>query len=91
MTADSKPLILDARGHKCPVPTLKLRRAVESVPENIHIELWADDPMAQIDIPHFCQGHSLPAPEIIPVIVPVDDAASLNPPSYWRFIIRGQS
>jgi tRNA 2-thiouridine synthesizing protein A len=48
--ADNDP-ILDARGHRCPVPTLKLRRALQSAG---CVTLLADDPMAQIDVPHFC-------------------------------------
>jgi len=44
-------LLIDARGHRCPVPTLKLRRALET---EAHVTLLADDPMAQIDVPHFC-------------------------------------
>ncbi len=43
--------IIDACGHRCPVPTLKLRRALETFE---HVTLIADDPMAQIDVPHFC-------------------------------------
>ncbi len=51
-------LLIDARGHRCPVPTLKLRRALEN---EAHVTLLADDPMAQIDVPHFCNqnGHVL--------------------------------
>lgn len=48
MTADTT---IDARGHRCPVPTLKLRRALQSA---VCVTLLADDPMAQIDVPHFC-------------------------------------
>ena len=45
--------LVDARGHRCPVPTLRLRRAVESAPSGQKIRLLADDPMARIDVPHF--------------------------------------
>lgn len=44
-------VVVDARGHRCPVPTLKLRRALETAEE---VTLLADDPMARIDVPHFC-------------------------------------
>jgi tRNA 2-thiouridine synthesizing protein A len=43
-------VVVDARGHRCPVPTLKLRRALETAEE---VTLLADDPMARIDVPHF--------------------------------------
>jgi tRNA 2-thiouridine synthesizing protein A len=44
--------VVDARGHKCPVPALRLRRALEECHAGDVIELWADDPMVKIDIPH---------------------------------------
>lgn len=43
-------MIVDARGHRCPTPTLKLRRALETAGE---VTLLADDPLARIDVPHF--------------------------------------
>lgn len=43
-------VLVDARGHRCPVPTLRLRRALETAEEVI---LLADDPLARIDVPHF--------------------------------------
>lgn len=48
--------VIDARGHRCPVPTLKLRRAMETFGR---VTLMADDPMAQIDVPHFCTQNGL--------------------------------
>jgi tRNA 2-thiouridine synthesizing protein A len=46
-------ILVDARGHHCPVPTLRLRRALEHAPAGAHVRLLADDPMARIDVPHF--------------------------------------
>ncbi|HVN00389.1 MAG TPA: sulfurtransferase TusA family protein [Caulobacteraceae bacterium] len=46
-------IVIDARGHRCPVPTLKLRRALERAPEGARLTLLADDPLARIDVPHF--------------------------------------
>ena len=46
-------IVIDARGYLCPVPTLKLRRALEAAPAGAHLRLLADDPMARIDVPHF--------------------------------------
>ena len=46
-------IIVDARGHRCPVPTLRLRRALEAAPPGARVRLHADDPMARIDVPHF--------------------------------------
>lgn len=50
---DRGEILVDARGHKCPVPTLRLRKALEQSPAGSHIRLLADDPMARIDVPHF--------------------------------------
>ena len=44
---------IDARGHRCPVPTLRLRRALEAAEPGAIIRLLADDPLARIDVPHF--------------------------------------
>ncbi|MDP3173601.1 MAG: sulfurtransferase TusA family protein [Phenylobacterium sp.] len=53
----SEPEILvDARGHRCPVPTLRLRRALEAAPAGARLRLLADDPLARIDVPHFVEG-----------------------------------
>ena len=46
-------ILVDARGHRCPTPTLKLRRALERAPAGATLRLLADDPMARIDVPHF--------------------------------------
>ena len=47
------PLEVDARGHRCPVPTLRLRRALEAAEPGTVVRLLADDPMAKLDVPHF--------------------------------------
>ena len=46
-------ILVDARGHRCPVPTLRLRRALEAAPPGGRVRLYADDPLARIDVPHF--------------------------------------
>lgn len=52
-------LLIDARGHRCPVPTLRLRRALELAPAGARVRLLADDPMARIDVPHFAAEQGL--------------------------------
>jgi tRNA 2-thiouridine synthesizing protein A len=49
----SDEILIDARGHRCPTPTLKLRRALEHAPAGCRVRLLADDPLARIDVPHF--------------------------------------
>jgi tRNA 2-thiouridine synthesizing protein A len=44
---------VDARGHRCPAPTLRLRRALERARNGERIVLLATDPLARIDVPHF--------------------------------------
>ena len=51
MTCDE--ILVDARGHRCPVPTLRLRRALEAAPTGARVRLLADDPLARVDVPHF--------------------------------------
>jgi tRNA 2-thiouridine synthesizing protein A len=58
---DAQEVLVDARGHKCPVPTLRLQKALGGLEAGAVVRLLADDPMARIDVPHFCsqQGHEL--------------------------------
>ena len=49
-------LEIDARGHRCPVPTLRLQKALDGVRPGFRVRLLADDPMARIDVPHFLAG-----------------------------------
>ena len=51
MSADE--ILVDARGHRCPGPTLRLRKALAEAPAGARVRLLADDPMARIDVPHF--------------------------------------
>ncbi len=54
-------IVVDARGHRCPAPTLRLRRALEGVEPGTVVTVLADDPLARIDLPHFAAsgGHAL--------------------------------
>ena len=47
----SDPVVIDARGHRCPVPSLKLMKAMETASPGARIVLLATDPMARIDVP----------------------------------------
>ena len=46
------PLVVDARGHRCPVPSLRLRKALEGAAPRTRATLLATDPMARIDVPY---------------------------------------
>jgi tRNA 2-thiouridine synthesizing protein A len=56
-----EPHLVDARGHRCPVPTLRLARALKAVKSGETVLLLSDDPLARVDIPHYAaaQGHSV--------------------------------
>lgn len=50
---------VDALGLKCPLPVLKARKALLRLEPGCLLRVLADDPMAEIDMPHFCaaSGH----------------------------------
>jgi len=45
-------ITVDARGHRCPVPSLRLRKRIEASPTVSRFVLLATDPMARIDVPY---------------------------------------
>ena len=53
----SDDILVDARGHRCPTPTLRLQRALRQAKAGQRVRLLADDPLARIDVPHFLQDH----------------------------------
>jgi tRNA 2-thiouridine synthesizing protein A len=57
----SEPVILDAKGLKCPLPVLKARKAMREVREGGVLRVLATDPGAVKDFEHFCKttGHQL--------------------------------
>ena len=50
-----KHVVIDARGHKCPVPSLRLRKAMDGRRAGERLTLLATDPMARIDVPFLMQ------------------------------------
>jgi tRNA 2-thiouridine synthesizing protein A len=58
-TEDGEEILVDARGHRCPTPTLRLRRAVERAGQGMVVKLLADDPLVRIDAPHFAREAGL--------------------------------
>lgn len=72
---------LDLRGLRCPLPVIKLEKAMRSMSPGAELTLIADDPLAKIDIPHAanqagfaCQPLEAPSPEAFQfqVIAPKD-------------------
>ena len=56
---------IDAIGLMCPWPVLKAGKALRGMTQGQVLRLLATDPVAVIDVPHFCaeQGHDLVATE----------------------------
>ncbi len=54
-------LTIDTSGLACPLPVLKARKALLAMSRGERLALTATDPLAAIDIPHFCAqaGHRL--------------------------------
>ncbi|WP_394691680.1 sulfurtransferase TusA family protein [Hoeflea sp.] len=52
---------LDLRGLKCPLPVLRTRKHLRGLASGARIRIETTDPLAVIDIPHFCRedGHQL--------------------------------
>ena len=51
--------IIDARGLKCPLPVLKAEKRLRALAPGQRLTLFADDPVARVDIPLLCRrgGH----------------------------------
>ena len=56
---------LDLRGLKCPYPVLKTEKRIDTLPGGALLAVETTDPLAGIDIPHFCNenGHDLVSQE----------------------------
>ena len=52
---------LDTKGLNCPLPVLKTKRALKTVPLGETLTVFATDPASTIDFNHFCMtsGHDL--------------------------------
>ena len=59
MSQDNDPY--DLRGLKCPLPVLRTRKRLNSLGTGAELVILTNDPLAKIDIPHFCreEGHDL--------------------------------
>ncbi|MBU1174091.1 MAG: sulfurtransferase TusA family protein [Alphaproteobacteria bacterium] len=55
----SAPLVIDARGLKCPLPVLRCEKALAGMAGTVALEVLADDPVARIDIPLLAQKRGL--------------------------------
>jgi tRNA 2-thiouridine synthesizing protein A len=53
--------VFDLRGLKCPLPALKTKKRLASLPKGATLAVETTDPLAVVDIPHLCNedGHHL--------------------------------
>lgn len=63
MSETTEALIVDVRGLQCPLPVLKTAKRMKPLPPGAAVVVLTTDPMAAIDVPHFCreEGHRLVA------------------------------
>lgn len=66
-TVQDEAEIYDLRGLKCPLPVMKARKRLLTMTAGSRLWVETTDPMAVIDIPHFCHedGHVLETSERI--------------------------
>tara|TARA_R110002124_G_scaffold66612_6_gene181294 strand:- start:2155 stop:2448 length:294 start_codon:yes stop_codon:yes gene_type:complete len=54
---DVEATLLDVSGLQCPLPVLKTQKALRDLDSGALLRVISTDPMAKIDIPHFCSEH----------------------------------
>jgi len=53
------PARLDLRGLKCPLPALIAKRAALRAPKGTLLEIFADDPLAELDLTYMCEREGI--------------------------------
>jgi len=53
--------LLDTSGLKCPLPVIRARKLIRTLPSGTRLKIICTDPLAEIDIPHMANtdGHEL--------------------------------
>ena len=57
-------LVIDTKGLRCPLPLLKVQKNINSLRKNREALIITDDPMAEIDLKHFCLNNNYLLKEI---------------------------
>ncbi|MGX1099832.1 sulfurtransferase TusA family protein [Amorphus sp. MBR-141] len=57
----SEETVLDLKGLNCPLPVLRLAKALRGARPGTRFRVAATDPLSKLDIPHFCRskGHAV--------------------------------
>ena len=51
-------LVINTSGLRCPLPLLKVQKNIKSLRKGSEALIIADDPMAEIDLKHFCLNNN---------------------------------
>ena len=57
-------LVINTTGLRCPLPLLKVQKNINSLSKNLEALIITDDPMAEIDLKHFCSNNNYLLKEI---------------------------
>ena len=57
-TKDLYSIVIDTCGLKCPLPVLKVQKNIKSLTKNETALVIADDPLAKVDLGHFCEQNN---------------------------------
>ena len=57
-------LVINTTGLRCPLPLLKVQKNINSLRKNREALIITDDPMAEIDLKHFCLNNNYLLEEI---------------------------
>ncbi|MDC3017629.1 sulfurtransferase TusA family protein [Paracoccaceae bacterium] len=57
-------LVINTKGLRCPLPLLKVQKNINSLRKNHEALVITDDPMAEIDLKHFCSNNNYLLTEI---------------------------
>ena len=57
-------LVINTTGLRCPLPLLKVQKNINSLRRNREALIITDDPMAEIDLKHFCLNNNYLLEEI---------------------------
>lgn len=52
---------IDLTGYRCPIPVIRAEAALRGLAPGARLRIVADDPLAAVDLPHFCReaGHTV--------------------------------
>lgn len=93
---DLRPIEVDARGLRCPLPVIRLAEAARNAPAGTRITVLTSDPAARHDIPAWCRmrGQELCETTEVGAVAEGIDSSGTDVaqgggahPAYLRFIV----